>query len=180
MHRKTCVDLKAPLHTLVPSSKGAAANVEQIKLALSRGYTLRAGVISGTHIGQGWSDHPQLVTGKPDHYLIIIGYEARASGKVFVFWDPDATVSPFHGRGFGHLYFVDKARCGPPGANVHQFGRFTTAPPDTTTTTVNLEVDHDGYHTSRDAGFVHLNPVNGHHMLTPAKRYQVMFVDVIK
>ncbi len=171
------VDFGLPLCTLLRSTANLAKTVAAIRVALHRGFTVRAGVISGTHVGRGWVDKPLLKFNResPDHYLLIIGYEAKTSGIEFVFWDPDAAVSPFHGEGFGHLYFVDKKDCGPQAADVHANGRFTTAPRGGGN--ANLKVDKDGEHLT--VGIEIFDVTTNKQTFHSAKRYQVVFADAM-
>jgi hypothetical protein len=131
------VNPTANLFTLLPYKRETEASVDQFRTALSLGYTLHAEVISGTHIRPHFQDNPSPWITEADHHLLIIGYEELQNTREYVFWDPDAVVSPYYGGGFGKLYFARESQCkcgqhevSKYGINVHANGRFTTAQPD--------------------------------------------------
>jgi hypothetical protein len=78
--------------------KDLKAKLEVIKQGLDAGRLWVARVESG--IG---SDDKKPPVAHDEHSIVIIGYDTPTGD--FVFWDPDAGASTWHGRGFGQLYF---------------------------------------------------------------------------
>lgn len=160
----------APLYTLIKYLSNTEKAVGLTELAIHRGYTVRAQVIAGTDIGEGLPEVPPTTLQKPDHYILIFGYEPDAGRVRFVFWDPDCLVSTSFGKGFGLLYFVPADGSGHSGdhgnkkCKVHKYGRFTTASGGGADDDKQLAVDSAGKHVSFE---------------THNKRYQVVGLDVL-
>lgn len=80
--------------------------VDQMKLCLDRGFFLLAEVLSGFALDSN-----------PDHYLLILAFEANAFSDEFAYWDADSNMSNTIEKGFGTLYCV-------PGREATVYSRF--------------------------------------------------------
>lgn len=136
---------------VVEYSKDLGATITKMKTALDDGFLIHARVLSGVNFGHGL--HPELqasklattppkeknVFGQAEHSLVIIGYD----NNMFLFWDPDSTVSSYKGeKGFGSLFF--------------QSGRLTTAETEN-----ELFVNDEGQHNSNKKRYQILSIVSG-------------------
>lgn len=126
-------------YTLMRYNNSVKKASDESMTVIDANFAIVTGVISGTHIGQGFKKSnpplavPVLSNGnkKPDHYMLIISFDTSAypfDSVEYLFWDPDP-VSKKRSLGFGLIYYVGGKDAGPHNSkgDVHEFGRFTTA-----------------------------------------------------